>query len=645
MYANVVPNLKIHHIGSVGITVTPAVDVGLTLALPKATCDWKPLQDKHASCVVREGGNEGCSLSLDVTPSINVEMNIDVDVELFNFTMYKKTFDPMSLYQKTFSISGYPKCLISSWSKSNQRRRFLLDKSLKSRRVTGRSTGQSIRDPNLADPRAYLQQRGRHTACPSDCSGQGFCVNGTNGIFHCDCQLSWTGNDCSTKLISVVDRSYYDTSAGISTTSEGAYPEPALCGHNNVLDTSLPGALESLKVCKGRTGTAICASANSSDVSRLDHSIGEVLKDYITLGYPCSAAMAELQCRISFPSVIDITTKRIAPISFESCMTMLTPCLGGQEADKVCTSTSALGGSHAGIALPNSPWKLSALPSLFDAEHVANNGHSRCISTKVKLTGCPSRRHEMIHINTDIWKNAEEADTYVAKTIQKMKDDGVVSAKCIEANREQLCAVHMAICNEYGNAIKMKFGECTTMIESCPTLPKQTYLKYGLQSATDPSYPGLLCSDDSVFFVHNFVGKHPVACGYEKSMAVAIPPKKSGPKSLPWYENVNIVACSVAGILGIIVGLVASALFSARLFSPRKGDSKSQSTPRISRNAWTPKGRNSYINDKNKLHSGVRVNFQSNNAHGVERVDPTTWLQPSSRAPNTLTKRLRESKI
>ena len=62
------------------------------------------------------------------------------------------------------------------------------------------------------------------------------------------------------------------------------------------------------------------------------------------------------------------------------------------------------------------------------------------------------------------------------------------------------------------------------------------------------------------------------------------------------------------------------------------------------------KGRNSYINDKNKLHSGVRVNFKSNifksnNAHGVERVDPTTWLQPSSRAPNTLTKRLRESKI
>ena len=85
MYANVVPNLKIHHIGSVGITVTPAVDVGLTLALPKATAI---LQDKHASCVVREGGNEGCSLSLDVTPSINVEMNIDVDVELFNFTIY-----------------------------------------------------------------------------------------------------------------------------------------------------------------------------------------------------------------------------------------------------------------------------------------------------------------------------------------------------------------------------------------------------------------------------------------------------------------------------------------------------------------------------------------------------------------------------
>ena len=584
LYANVVPTLKIHDIGSVGITVTPAVDVGLTAALPKATCDLKPLQDKHASCVASEGGNEGCSLSLDVKPSINVEMNIEVDVELFKKTIYKKTFDPMSLYQKTFSISGYPKCLISSWSKSNQRRRFLLEKSLKSRRLTGSSTGQSIRDPNLADPRAYLQQRGRHTACPSDCSGQGFCVNGTNGTFHCDCQLSWTGSDCATKLIRVVDRSYYGTKAGISTTSDSAYPEPALCGHNNVLDTSLPGAQGNLKVCKGRTGPAVCASANSSDISRLDLSIGEVLKDYITLGYPCSAAMAELQCRISFPSVIDTTTKRIAPISFESCMTLFTPCLGGQEADIVCTDTAALGGSHAGIALPNSPWKLSALPSLFDAEHAANNGHRRCVPTIPKLTGCPSRKHKMIHINTDIWKNVEEADTFVAQAVQKMKDDGTMSAKCIEANREQLCAVHMGICNEFGNAIKMKFDECTAMVERCPTLPEKTYADYGLQSATDPSYPGLLCSDESEFFVRNFVGKHPVVCGYEKNMAVVIPPKNSGAKSLPWYENVNIVG-PAAGIFGMIVGIVASAFFSKRLLSPRKGDSESQSTP-LRHNSW-----------------------------------------------------------
>ena len=66
---------------------------------------FKPLKDKHASCVASEGeDNQGCSLSLDVTPSINVEMNIEVDVELFHKSLYKKTFDPMILFQKTFAI-------------------------------------------------------------------------------------------------------------------------------------------------------------------------------------------------------------------------------------------------------------------------------------------------------------------------------------------------------------------------------------------------------------------------------------------------------------------------------------------------------------------------------------------------------------
>jgi hypothetical protein len=51
-------------------------------------------------------------------------------------------------------------------------------------------------------------------------------------------------------------------------------------------------------------------------------------------------------------------------------------------------------------------------------------------------------------------------------------------------------------------------------------------------------------------------------------------------------------------------------------------------------------GRNSYVNDRKKLHSGVRCNFKTNGANGVERIDPTRWIKSNKRARNTLTKNL-----
>ena len=56
------------------------------------------------------------------------------------------------------------------------------------------------------------------------------------------------------------------------------------------------------------------------------------------------------------------------------------------------------------------------------------------------------------------------------------------------------------------------------------------------------------------------------------------------------------------------------------------------------------KGRNSYVNDKNKLHSGVRCNFKTNGANGVKRIDPTRWIKSKKRKSNTLTKNLKSKK-
>ena len=577
LYANIVPKLSIEHIGDVAVTVTPAVDVGIIASLPKASCDFKPLKDKHASCVASEGeDNQGCSLSLDVTPSINVEMNIEVDVELFHKSLYKKTFDPMILFQKTFAINGFPKCLISSWSKSNnnkQRRRHLLlrengnhdDGRILITSSPDSDNGKSIRDANLTNPRVFLQQRGRSTLCPNDCSGQGFCINttSTGRMFQCVCQESWTGSDCSTKLMWVVDRSNYKTNnAGVTTRSNGLYPEPNICGHGTVVKTTEQVAIDSLSVCKGRTSANICASRN--DMKALDTTIGSVLKEYVTMGYPCGAAMAELQCRISFPAILDTTSKRIAPISYESCLDLFTACLGESEADEICTDTSAIGGSHAGISLANSPWQLASLPSLFDAEHASNNFHKKCLPVDDKLDGCPSTMNKMVHINTDIWTSVDEVDAFVSKSMKELVDGGMTDVNCLNANREQLCAVHMPICNKYGNQIKMTYDECVNMVQKCPSLPQKSYQDYGLSGPSDPAYPKQLCSDKSEFFVRNFVGEHPVVCGLEQELGFSSSKSKNNggengdgttSSDMPWHQNVHIV-----GILALIVGFILGAV-------------------------------------------------------------------------------------
>ena len=315
--------------------MTPAVDIGLTAALPKADCDYKPLQNKHAVCEASEGEDESCALGLTVTPSVNVELDLDLDIELFHKSIYKKKFDPMSLLQKTFNIHGFPKCLIGSWSKSNNKRRrsllrvlsgipntspIRIDRSLNDQDITDGDFGTGIRNPSLADPRTYLMARGANTQCKGDCNGNGFCVNATSTGFSCMCQDGWSGDDCLIKVIAFNN--------GVSTHTDGEYPQPETCGHGKTLSVVTSKEYQYLNVCKGRTEEYFCASGNETEMKLMDTTVRDTLLSYVQGGYPCSAAMAELQCRLTFPSVPSGKDNgRISPISFELGPINLIPCL------------------------------------------------------------------------------------------------------------------------------------------------------------------------------------------------------------------------------------------------------------------------------------------------------------------------------
>ena len=97
LYANIVPKLELHHIGSTSVVITPALDVALTLALPKANCDFKPLQEHSPVCQFSEGTDQNCALGITIVPSINVELDMDLDIELFHKSIYKKKFAPVSM--------------------------------------------------------------------------------------------------------------------------------------------------------------------------------------------------------------------------------------------------------------------------------------------------------------------------------------------------------------------------------------------------------------------------------------------------------------------------------------------------------------------------------------------------------------------
>jgi len=296
--------------------------------------------------------------------------------------------------------------------------------------------------------------------------------------------------------------------------------------------------------------------------------VRDTLLSFTEDGFPCSAAMAELQCRLTFPAVPSGDNNgRIAPISFDSCVTLFTPCLGSLDSAQICSDASSGEASqgYAGIASRGSPWNTTRFPPLFDAETVSNSLHSKCSVAPADLQGCPERAGHMVHVNTDVFMNLEQMDAFVVQSLANSTyaDD---YAPCQAEYRKHLCQTTMPECNTYGNPMKMKYDECITMMTTCPYLGEKNPDLYDISDLDNDTvairkYARAVCRDDSDFFTRSNVGKHAVTCGLETPMLSApVPPT-------PWHQDTTVMypVCVLAGfLLGIMLNVVLSLYYKSK---------------------------------------------------------------------------------
>ena len=189
---------------------------------------------------------------------------------------------------------------------------------------------------------------------------------------------------------------------------------------------------------------------------------------------------------------------------------MLTPCLGLELAEEVCSKadTTRISRAHAGISAEKSPWMTSTLPDLYAVEYTppTDTPHSTCSVPMKKLIGCPERQNIAVHVDKNMYPGGVEAmDMYVFGTLvneaKKVSDelfrehciyfssdlsvccflvqiqlnggpqkDTNTSDACLESYRLHLCQLSMPICNKYGNPMRIPNKDCVEQYTKCPYL-------------------------------------------------------------------------------------------------------------------------------------------------------------------------------
>jgi len=273
---------------------------------------------------------------------------------------------------------------------------------------------------------------------------------------------------------------------------------------------------------------------------------------------------------LTFPAVVSTTNQRILPIAHESCVDLFTPCLGDFVAGEICSNACADGinQGYAGVSAESSPWGTTEIPTLYEAEYVAEQIHTKCTVAPSSLVGCPERGSKPVHINTDVFNSITEMDQYVLNQVKVMAGN---STACQNAYRLNLCQSTMPLCNKNGNPIKMSWKDCVNHYSSCPDLIPKDRSFYGLpdddSEGTTLNFAKAICNDQSDFFTRSNVGKHAAICGMEPMMlnadaavaAESMEPSAVPDESLPWHQNIGIVG-PVFALVGLLVGVAVMAV-------------------------------------------------------------------------------------
>ena len=276
----------------------------------------------------------------------------------------------------------------------------------------------------------------------------------------CHCSVGWTGMQCNK------EHSVMLPAVGVS--QSATIVVPAQCPHAVSKSTGL-----GLKICAGKLSRHICVDPSKSAAARADADVGAAITQSARLGRACTHALSMFYCNNVFPAA-DVKTGSILPANFTECVRGLEDCLSHAEATKRCTAAGpSRHGAFAAVAAWDSRGTTALTPK--KSARVSPDGtplplerhHSSCTATKsgAVLTGCPHRAGFRNYIDHHIFASVKHADDYVVAELAKYASasGSNTSSMCLAARRDQLCSVHMPVCD----LDECKEGAATSDDEGC----------------------------------------------------------------------------------------------------------------------------------------------------------------------------------
>ncbi len=498
--------------------------------------------------VVKEEGS--CDAYLSMRPRIVVKMETTIDPTFYGYQLAAAHHWTSTFYDHSYSGAGF---CAASW----RRDRLLKspeDVAAKDAQVTGHLTKSQSEDrgpPPATSP------------CTNDCSGHGYCATSAKKP-HCTCFEGWEGELCG-----MPGPLRYIPETGKAQHAE--VPVPGKCAFEPSQASSL-----GLQVCKDKTEEYVCV--DPSLVKSLEADAGLYMRKATALGRQCTHALSNFFCHNAFPSA-NKDSWAYVPVAHKDCVAQLSKCVPSENAEAMCTSVGPKTlGPLASVAAPESvgPTSTKGKPHPDLATEHAHN--AKCVENTTVLASCTHRKGYKSFLDEHVFASVEDADAWVTRQVNayrlnmensgKYTDDEV--AMCGNVRKDQLCSIHLPVCEVDGSPQKIRYGECQAMWKMCPKAMKE---KWSLTSEED-------CKNQALFYVRNYVGEDEHACGFnstESHIYAAtgrnVPELSSNEEKKPFsIDSIKPgVAMGIGAGAGCLVAGLVAAVIAVALRKKKKG--------------------------------------------------------------------------